>query len=95
MFPSVSKCLEKIDNLIYEFLSEKENEKGNPYGKLVERSDCLVAKYDGKKKAKFTKHVDNTSKDGRKLACVLYLNKKDNWNVKEDGGCLTLHNVLV
>jgi len=58
-------------------------------GELVERSDCMIGRYSGSKKARFQKHIDNTQEDGRRLACVVYLNH--DWDIDQDGGELKLH----
>ncbi len=82
-FPTLSSTLNTLDSKIYENIK--------CVGELVERSDCMIGRYSGQKKARFQKHVDNTQEDGRRLACVVYLNDPECWNVEEDGGDLKLH----
>ncbi|CAD7938219.1 unnamed protein product [Amoebophrya sp. A25] len=80
-FPQLSQTLSRLDEFIYGSIT--------CVGDLIERSDCMVGRYCGSKKARFQRHVDNTQKDGRRLACVLYLNPED-WAVERDGGELRL-----
>mmetsp|Transcript_24580 Transcript_24580/g.61847 ORF Transcript_24580/g.61847 Transcript_24580/m.61847 type:complete len:723 (+) Transcript_24580:3-2171(+) len=80
-FPALSETLTKLDRFIYESVE--------CVGELVERSDCMIGRYSGSKKARFQKHIDNTQEDGRRLACVVYLNH--DWDIDQDGGELKLH----
>lgn len=53
---------------------------------VYERSDAMLAIYPGEG-ARFAKHIDNSTGDGRRLTCLVYLNP--NWK-REDGGALRL-----
>ena len=49
---------------------------------IYERSDAMLTVYPGEG-ARFANHVDNTTADGRRLTCVMYLNP--GWTVEEGG----------
>jgi Rps23 Pro-64 3,4-dihydroxylase Tpa1-like proline 4-hydroxylase len=53
---------------------------------IYERSDCMLAIYPGNG-ARFARHVDNTTGDGRRLSMLVYLNP--HWDASM-GGCLRL-----
>jgi Rps23 Pro-64 3,4-dihydroxylase Tpa1-like proline 4-hydroxylase len=53
---------------------------------IYERSDCMLAIYPGNG-ARFARHIDNTTKDGRRLTVLIYLNPS--WSAGQ-GGCLRL-----
>ncbi len=53
------------------------------------RSSVMVACYPGNG-SHYKRHVDNPSKDGRKLTTILYLNK--GYIAARDGGMLRIHN---
>ena len=61
-FPALAKVLKKLDDFMY---------KAFEGAGLIERSDCMLARYCGSKEARFQKHVDNTQEDGRKLSVVV------------------------
>jgi hypoxia-inducible factor prolyl hydroxylase len=53
-------------------------------GGVYERSDAMLSIYPGEG-ARFAKHIDNSTGDGRRLTLLMYLNP--DWK-KEDGGAL-------
>lgn len=82
-FVALKELMKNIDQLVFEKLKKKVSTLNG----LSERSDCMLAKYaDG---GRFQRHIDNTTKDGRKLTLLCYLNP-DKW-VESDGGSLRLH----
>ena len=82
-FESLKTLMKSIDQLVFEKLKKKVKTLNG----VSERSDCMLAKYaDG---GRFQRHIDNTTKDGRKLTLLCYLNP-DKWD-ESDGGSLRLH----
>ena len=82
-FPALASVLKKIDEFVFAAFGEagtRSDRRAIGAG-LVERSDCMLARYCGGKQARFQKHVDNTQADGRKLAVVLYFNEGEGWDV--------------
>eukprot|EP00400_MALV-I_sp_L67-5_P001094 gene1094-1031_t len=79
-FSALQTFLKVVDSWVVGFCK---NTKGLEL--VCERSDCMIAHYPGKG-ARFQRHVDNTTKDGRKLSVVIYFNKQ--WKSENFGGDL-------
>eukprot|EP00945_MAST-04E_sp_MAST-4E-sp1_P005916 g5916.t1 len=82
-FLALKSTMKAIDKLVFEKLSRKV-----PYlNGISERSDCMLANYN--EGGRFQRHVDNTTRDGRKLTVLCYLNP-EKWK-ESDGGHLRIH----
>lgn len=75
-FTALKDAITSIDKLVEEFKLYKDNTYQNHLETIYERSDGMLSIYPGEG-ARFANHVDNTTKDGRKLTVVTYLNP--NW----------------
>ena len=81
---AIKKAVTSMNSIINLF-----NKPGNFYGcDIQSRSRVMAACYPGNG-ARYKQHVDNPTGDGRKLTCILYLNK--NYEQKRDGGVLRMH----
>ncbi|KXZ49336.1 hypothetical protein GPECTOR_22g930 [Gonium pectorale] len=81
-FMQLQQLLADVDELVFEGLRPR-----LPYlAGLHRRSDAMMAIYPGKG-ARFAKHVDNTTGDGRRLTVLTYLNP--GWEERQ-GGALRL-----
>ncbi|XP_005094821.1 uncharacterized protein LOC101858927 [Aplysia californica] len=58
-----------------------------PYGFIQGRTKAMLACYPGNG-TYYRRHVDNPNKDGRRITCILYLNR--DWDVQKDGGLLRI-----
>ena len=81
-FVYLRTLLKRLDQLIYDGLKQTNHERLKG---ISSRSDCMLAQY--KVGDRFQKHVDNTTQDGRKLTCLVYLNISN----ETSGGHLRLH----
>ncbi|KAG2438931.1 hypothetical protein HYH02_010725 [Chlamydomonas schloesseri] len=81
-FLQLQQLLADVDELVFEGLRPR---LGYLAG-LHRRSDAMMAIYPGKG-ARFAKHIDNTTMDGRRLTVLTYLNP--GWK-EEQGGALRL-----
>ncbi|XP_060062881.1 egl nine homolog 1-like [Ylistrum balloti] len=81
--PNIGRAVERLDSILTDL---------NP---LLKGQDCfinsrtkvMVTCYPGEGTC-YRRHVDNPTKDGRRITCILYLNR--NWNVQTDGGLLRI-----
>lgn len=80
-FAAMKELVNTIDKLIFEM-----KEKCPTLAGLYERSDAMLAIYPGEG-ARFAKHIDNTTQDGRRLTVLCYLNP--DWE-ESMGGALRL-----
>ncbi|GIM03309.1 hypothetical protein Vretimale_8065 [Volvox reticuliferus] len=81
-FLQLQQMLADVDELVFEGLRPRLSYLAG----LHRRSDAMMAVYPGKG-ARFAKHVDNTTMDGRRLTVLTYLNP--DWQEKQ-GGALRL-----
>eukprot|EP00241_Pyramimonas_parkeae_P001518 CAMPEP_0114229344 /NCGR_PEP_ID=MMETSP0058-20121206/2854_1 /TAXON_ID=36894 /ORGANISM="Pyramimonas parkeae, CCMP726" /LENGTH=477 /DNA_ID=CAMNT_0001340407 /DNA_START=53 /DNA_END=1486 /DNA_ORIENTATION=+ len=81
--PGVNLIINAIDQFVTNGLKAKADRLSQQEG----RTDAMLACYPGGG-ARYTKHVDNTFKDGRRLSVVCYLNP--GWKA-EHGGTLQMH----
>ncbi|XP_021352478.1 egl nine homolog 1-like [Mizuhopecten yessoensis] len=81
--PNIGRAVERLDSILTDL---------NP---LLEGKDCfinsrtkvMVTCYPGEGTC-YRRHVDNPSRDGRRITCILYLNR--DWDVQTDGGLLRI-----
>ena len=83
-FPGLRDILKAVDAFILGEVVKRVPKLND----CTSRSDCMLATYPGNG-SRFQAHVDNTTKDGRKLTILVYLNL--DWNADDDGGALRLH----
>ena len=83
--PAISSLVRRMDELAYGCNSTKKI----PNCSLRSKSQTMIACFPGDQKC-YKKHIDNPSKDGRKLTFVFYLNK--NYVATRDGGILRIYN---
>ncbi|XP_059148010.1 uncharacterized protein LOC131935563 [Physella acuta] len=79
--PNAMKVLNTMDSITSFFSFHLEN------CFIQGRTKGMVACYPGNG-GYYRRHVDNPSMDGRRITCILYLNKE--WNVLTDGGLLRI-----
>ena len=80
-FKAMKELVTTIDKLVFSM-----KEKCPSLHGIYERSDAMLSIYPGDG-ARFAKHIDNTTKDGRRLTVLVYLNP--GW-LPEEGGALRL-----
>jgi hypoxia-inducible factor prolyl hydroxylase len=80
-FKAMKELVATIDKLVYSM-----KEKCPSLGGIYERSDAMLSIYPGEG-ARFAKHIDNTTRDGRRLTVLVYLNP--GWTPNQ-GGALRL-----
>lgn len=80
-FAAMKELVNSVDKLIFELKDRCPTLSG-----LYERSDAMLSIYPGKG-ARFAKHIDNTTQDGRKITVLCYLNP--DWD-DSMGGALRL-----
>lgn len=80
-FKAMKELVAVIDKLVFSM-----KEKCPSLSGIYERSDAMLSIYPGNG-ARFAKHIDNTTRDGRRLTVLVYLNP--NWE-PEEGGALRL-----
>jgi Rps23 Pro-64 3,4-dihydroxylase Tpa1-like proline 4-hydroxylase len=85
-FSALKDAITSMDYLVEEFKHFKSESHPNHLSPIYERSDGMLSIYPGEG-ARFANHVDNTTKDGRILTVITYLNPS--WT-EEMGGCLRL-----
>lgn len=85
-FAAIKETVEAIDGLIAEMRGKVPDLTG-----IYERSDAMFAVYPGEG-SRFARHIDNTTRDGRRLTVLLYLNPE--WT-RELGGALRLTSRLL
>lgn len=81
-FTAMKDLLSAIDTLVDQLKTSVPQLSG-----VYERSDAMLAVYPGEG-ARFAKHIDNTTGDGRRLTVLVYLNP--GWR-DEDGGALRVY----
>jgi len=84
-FTALRDLLRELDRLVIDYLAEAVGKE--KMGLVRERTDCMLAEY--KDGARFQRHVDNTSGDGRRLTVLCYLTDPDGWD-EANGGALRL-----
>ena len=82
---AVAQLIARMDAWILGMLSPRLSSLSG----LKERTDAMFAIYPGGG-AKFTQHIDNTARDGRRLTVLCYLNAGAAW-ADDDGGALRVH----
>lgn len=80
-FKAMKELVAIIDKLVFSMKDKCPSLAG-----IYERSDAMLSIYPGEG-ARFAKHIDNTTRDGRRLTVLVYLNP--GWSV-EQGGALRL-----
>ncbi len=80
-FSALKELVKACDALVNEMKTKVKAMEG-----IYERSDAMLANYPGEG-ARFARHIDNTTKDGRRVTLLIYLNP--GWK-REDGGALRL-----
>mmetsp|Transcript_21655 Transcript_21655/g.31517 ORF Transcript_21655/g.31517 Transcript_21655/m.31517 type:complete len:738 (-) Transcript_21655:120-2333(-) len=80
-FAAMKELVASVDKLVFEM-----KEKCQSLAGIYERSDAMLAIYPGEG-ARFARHIDNTTRDGRRLTVLVYLNPE--WK-REEGGALRL-----
>lgn len=80
-FGGMKELVDATDKLMDELKLQVER-----LGGIFERSDAMLAVYPGNG-ARFARHIDNTTGDGRRLTLLIYLNP--DWD-RSDGGALRL-----
>lgn len=81
IFSGIKELMAAVDLLVYDLRAKVPKLAG-----LYERSDAMLALYPGEG-ARFARHIDNTTGDGRRLTVLVYLNP--DWT-HEMGGALRL-----
>ena len=85
-FAAIKETVQAIDGLIAEMRGKIPELSG-----IYERSDAMFAVYPGEG-SRFARHIDNTTRDGRRLTVLLYLNP--DWT-RDLGGALRLTSRLL
>jgi hypoxia-inducible factor (prolyl hydroxylase) len=80
-FLAIKELIAAVDRIVYEM-----KDRVGMLGGIYERSDAMIALYPSQG-SRFANHIDNTTRDGRRLTVVIYLNP--GWTI-ENGGALRI-----
>ncbi|XP_069118295.1 egl nine homolog 1-like isoform X2 [Argopecten irradians] len=77
--PQIGRAVERLDSIMTDLNSLFEDKDCF----INSRTKVMVTCYPGEGTC-YRRHVDNPTKDGRRITCILYLNR--DWNVQDIGG---------